>query len=93
MAGERKAAEQRTSTVAPVVRGFKVDGDEGGGAAGVPAGGRDGVRGGMGLVYFMRLRLGQLHNLNYFGPSRVPVAALELARTQALALNEPAHHG
>ncbi len=30
MAGERKAAEQRTSTVTPVVRGFKVDGDEGG---------------------------------------------------------------
>ena len=66
---------------------------KGGGASGVPAGGRDGVRGGMGLVYFMRLRLGQLHNLNYFVPSRVPVAALELARTQALALNEPAHHG
>ncbi len=40
-----------------------------------------------------QLLLGQLHNLNYFVPSRVPIAALELARTQALALNEPAHNG
>ena len=40
-----------------------------------------------------QLLLGQLHNLNYFVPSRVPIAALELARSQALALNEPAHHG
>ena len=40
-----------------------------------------------------QLLLGQLHNLNYFVPLRVPIAALELARSQALALNEPAHNG